>query len=41
MYAIRSYYVLKNLGLEEELRKAGVEDGDTIRIENIEFEFVE
>jgi len=38
---INFLHVLKNLGLEEELRKAGVEDGDTIRIENIEFEFVE
>ncbi len=38
---INFLHVLKNLGLEDELRKAGVEDGDTIRIENIEFEFVE
>ena len=34
-------YMLRKLGMEEELRKAGVEDGDTIRIDDLEFEFVE
>ncbi len=34
-------YMLRKLGLEEELYKAGVEDGDVIRIDDIEFEFVE
>jgi GTP-binding protein len=34
-------HLLKNLGLETELRKAGCEDGDTVRIEGLEFVFVE
>lgn len=34
-------YLLRKLGLEEELRKAGVEEGDTVRIDDLEFEFVE
>lgn len=34
-------YLLRKLGLEEELRKAGVENGDFIRIDDLEFEFVE
>jgi len=34
-------YMLRKLGLEDELRKAGVEDGDTIRIDDLEFDFVE
>lgn len=34
-------FMLRKLGLEDELRKAGVEDGDIIRLEDIEFEFVE
>ena len=38
---INFIHVLKNLGLESELKEAGVEDGDTVRIEGIEFEFVE
>lgn len=34
-------YLLRKLGLEDELRKAGVEEGDTVRIEDLEFEFIE
>jgi len=33
-------HVLKNLGLEEELIKAGIEEWDTVRIENVEFDYV-
>ncbi|MBZ4682704.1 MAG: GTPase [Fusobacteriaceae bacterium] len=33
--------MLKNLGLEEELRKYDIENGDVIRIEGFEFEYVE
>ena len=34
-------YLLRKLGLEDELRKAGVEDGDIIRIDDLEFEFID
>lgn len=34
-------YLLRKLGLESELRNAGIELYDTVRIEGIEFEFVE
>lgn len=34
-------HMLKNLGLEEALREAGVQDGDTIRIADVEFDYVE
>ncbi|NME35478.1 MULTISPECIES: GTPase ObgE [Fusobacterium] len=34
-------HMLKNLGMEEALREAGVIDGDTIRIIDVEFEYVE
>lgn len=34
-------HMLRNLGLEEALKEAGVEDGDTIRIVDTEFEYVE
>ncbi len=34
-------HMLRNLGLEEALKEAGVEDGDTIRIADTEFEYVE
>ncbi|MGL5001052.1 MAG: GTPase ObgE [Cetobacterium sp.] len=34
-------HMLRTLGLEDALRDAGVEDGDTIRIAETEFEFVE
>ena len=34
-------HMLKNLGMEQALRNAGVEDGDTIRIVDVEFDFVE
>ncbi len=39
------YYLFANrmryLGIDNLLREAGVKDGDTVRIENFEFEFVE
>ncbi|MGL5426796.1 MAG: Obg family GTPase CgtA, partial [Cetobacterium sp.] len=34
-------HMLRTLGLEDALRDAGVEDGDTVRIADTEFEFVE
>ena len=34
-------HIMRSLGLEEALRDAGVKDGDTIRIANVEFEYVE
>lgn len=34
-------HMLRTLGLEEALREAGVEDGDTVRIANTEFEFAD
>ena len=34
-------HMLKNLGMEKALREAGVEDGDTIRIVDVEFDYVE
>lgn len=34
-------YMLRKLGLEDELRKAGVEEGDTIRIDDLEFDFID
>ena len=36
-FSIRMRY----LGIDNLLREAGVKDGDTVRIENFEFEFVE
>lgn len=34
-------HMLRNLGLEDALKEAGVQDGDTVRIADTEFEFVE
>lgn len=34
-------HMLRNLGLEDALKDAGVEDGDTVRIADTEFDFVE
>lgn len=34
-------YMLRKLGLESELRNAGVEEYDTVRIEGMEFEFID
>lgn len=34
-------HMLKNLGMEEALREAGAVDGDTVRIIDVEFEYVE
>lgn len=33
--------IMKNMGVDEELRKRGAKDGQTIRIGDYEFEFVE
>ncbi len=38
---INFLHLLNKLGLEKELRNAGIEEFDTVRIENYEFEFVE
>jgi GTP-binding protein len=38
---INFLHIMKNLGMEEALREAGVEDGDTIKIANVEFDFVD
>ncbi|MBC2856457.1 MAG: GTPase ObgE [Cetobacterium sp.] len=34
-------HMMKNLGLEDALRDAGVEDGDTVRIADVEFDYVD
>lgn len=38
---INFLHMMRTLGLEEALRDAGVQDGDTVRIAEIEFDFVE
>ncbi|WP_320046994.1 GTPase ObgE [uncultured Ilyobacter sp.] len=38
---INFLHMMKNLGMEEALRDAGVEHGDTVRIANVEFDFVD
>lgn len=38
---IRFARIMKNLGVDKELRKRGAEDGQTIRIGDLEFDFVE
>lgn len=34
-------HIMRNLGMEEALEEFGVEEGDTIKITNVEFEYVE
>lgn len=34
-------HLMRNLGMEEAMQEAGIEDGDTVKIANIEFEYVE
>lgn len=34
-------HIMRNLGMEEALEEFGVEEGDTIKIANVEFEYVE
>lgn len=34
-------HVMRSLGLEEAMRDAGIEDGDTVCIAGVEFEYVE
>lgn len=38
---INFLHIMKNLGLEEAMRDAGIVDGDNVRIADVEFEFVE
>ncbi|MBP6322289.1 MAG: GTPase ObgE [Fusobacteriaceae bacterium] len=38
---INFLHMMKSLGLEEAMSNAGIQDGDTVRIANVEFEFVE
>ncbi|MCJ8341842.1 MAG: GTPase ObgE [Cetobacterium sp.] len=38
---INFLHMMRTLGLEDALAEAGVEDGDTVRIADVEFEFVE
>lgn len=32
---------MRSLGMEEAMQEAGIEDGDTVKIANVEFEYVE
>lgn len=34
-------HLMRTLGMEEAMQEAGIEDGDTVKIANIEFEYVE
>ena len=36
---INFLHMMKNLGMEEVLAESGIEDGDTVRIANVEFEY--
>ena len=36
---INFLHMMKNLGMEEALEEAGIQDGDTVRIANVEFEY--
>lgn len=38
---INFLHVMRSLGLEEAMRDAGIEDGDTVNIAGVEFEYVE
>lgn len=34
-------HLMRSLGMEEAMQEAGIEDGDTVKIANVEFEYVE
>ena len=34
-------HMMRSLGMEEAMRKAGIQDGDSVRIADVEFEYVE
>lgn len=38
---INFLHMMRSLGLEEAMRDAGIQDGDNVRIANVEFEYVE
>lgn len=38
---INFLHIMKNLGMEEAMRDAGIKNGDTVKIADVEFEFVE
>lgn len=38
---INFLHMMKSLGLEEAMREAGIQDGDNVRIADVEFEYVE
>lgn len=38
---INFLHMMKSLGLEDAMRNAGIQDGDTVRIADVEFEYVE
>lgn len=38
---INFLHMMRSLGLEEAMREAGIQDGDNVRIANVEFEYVE
>jgi len=38
---INFLHMMKNLGMEDAMREAGIQDGDTVRIANVEFEYIE
>ena len=38
---INFLHMMRSLGLEEAMREAGIQDGDNVRIADVEFEYVE
>ena len=38
---INFLHMMRSLGLEEAMRDAGIQDGDNVRIADVEFEYVE
>ncbi len=38
---INFLHLMRSLGMEEAMQEAGIEDGDTVKIANVEFEYVE
>lgn len=38
---INFLHMMRSLGLEEAMKEAGIQDGDNVRIADVEFEYVE
>lgn len=36
----RFWYILRKMGVDEELRKKGIQDGDVVRIKDMEFDYI-